>query len=187
MKKKILIFFIMFLCFPIITKALATNSSVDYSINVNVFYEDDCKDCTKLKNWLIDYKKEDNRISVNSFNIKSNKKLSLKVRDALNIKANKTPFIIIGSNSFVGFNDKVKDELTKAIKAYEDENEYCDVVLKVKTDSNVKDCINMNKGIYKQKSNEVIIKVVLMALILSAGIFLFFKLKMVNLIDKKNS
>ncbi len=160
MKKKILMFFIMFLCLPIITKALATNSSVDYSINVNVFYEDDCKDCTKLKNWLANYKKDDNRVNVNSFNIKSNKKLSSKVRDALNIRNNKTPFIVIGSNSFVGFNDKVKDELTKAIKAYEDEDEYCDVVLKVKTNSDVKDCISMNKGIYKQKNNNLMVMMV---------------------------
>ena len=52
MKKKILmIFFLMFLCFPMVTKALATNA--DYNtVNLYYFCEKENSECDSGKEWL---------------------------------------------------------------------------------------------------------------------------------------
>ncbi len=159
MKKLVGIFCILLLlCTPIFVSALATNSSVNYSINVNVFYEDNCKECEKVKKWLEDYKKDDTSLIISYFNVKKNKKLNIKVKEALDIKRKKVPLIIIGSNYFVGFNDKVKNNLIEVINAYEKEDKYCDIVTRVENNKNIKDCININKDIYNNPSNISMIK-----------------------------
>ncbi len=175
MKKLLFMFFLlMFLCFPIESNAVATNSS--YSIKVNFFFKNDCKDCEKEKEWLEEYKKE-SFIDIEYINIDDNNELYDKIKKSLTIKNNKTPLVIIGSNYFVGFDKNTKEELTNAIKSYEEVDSYCDTVSKIRKNEDIKDCINQNKGIYnQQKETSVFIKVIItiisIGLIISAGLII---------------
>lgn len=73
MKKVLLgLFLLVFLCFPIKSNDVVTNSF--YSIKVNLFYENNCKKCEEAKKWLEGYKKE-NYINVEYININENKNL----------------------------------------------------------------------------------------------------------------
>ncbi len=159
MKKQLLMFFLLtFLCFPILSQAFATNSNYD-NIKVYSFYN---KNNDEVKEWLEEELKDNSRVKVEFINVDSNKNLDTKVRKTLNIKKDKLPLMVIGSNYFIGFNNKTKQNLTKAIKAYEKTDNYCDVVSKIKDGNDVKDCINQNKGIYNQPSQiSTSIKVIL--------------------------
>lgn len=185
MKKRLFIFFLLiYLCFPVVSNALATNSSSD-NVKVSLFYQDNCKECDSAKEFLDNYRKDNYRLNTEYINIDDNKELNNKVKDLFSIKKDSVPLIVIGSNYFVGFNDNIKEELTSAIKAYEEKEEYCDVVSKLKNGEDTKDCINQNKDIYKQKNTSgvnisTIIKVVtvciLVALVIGV-VFIFMKKK----------
>ena len=165
MKKKILIFFLlMLLCFPIKVNAVVTNSS--HNVKVNFFLKNDCKDCKKEKEWLEEYKKN-NFINIEYIDVKDNKELYNKTRKALSIKSNKTPLVIIGSNYFLKFNNKTKEELTKAITSYEKANDFCDIVTKIRNNENIKNCINKNRDIYNQSTLKKIIIYILIFILLS--------------------
>ena len=177
MKKIIIMFFLlMCLCFPIKSNAVATNSS--YSVKIYSFFQNDCKNCDKEKEWLENYRKE-SFIDIEYINIDNNDELYNKVKKELSIKKNKTPLVIIGSNYFVGFNNKTKDKLTKAIKSYEEADSYCDTVSKIRKNENIKDCINKNKGIYNQQKTSLFVKViiVIISICLIVGTSLIIKKK----------
>ena len=175
MKKLLFMFFLlMFLCFPIKSNAVVTNSS--YSVKVNVFLKNDCKDCEKEKDWLEEYRKE-SFMDIEYINIDDNNELYNKIKKALSIKSNKTPLVIIGSNYFIGFDKNTKEELTNAIKSYEEIDSYCDTVSKVRKNEDIKDCINQNEGIYnQQKKTSIFIKVIIaivgICLIIGAGLII---------------
>ena len=169
----LLLFLIMFMCFPIKSNAVATNSS--YSVKVYFFCNEKNKDCDKAKEWLEEYQKN-NFINVDYLNIDDNKELYNITRESLKIKNNQMPFIIIGSNYFIGFNNKVKENLTKAIQAYEKADNYCDIVLKKQNKENVKECIKENKNIYNQSAGLsiflIIIIIVGVCLLMSVGLII---------------
>lgn len=170
----LLLFLLMFLNFPINSNAIATNSS--YSVKVYFFCNEKNKDCDKAKEWLEEYQK-DNFINVDYLNIDNNKELYNTTRESLKIKNNQMPFIIIGSNYFIGFNNKVKENLTKAIQAYEKADDYCDIVLKIQNKDNVKECIKANKKIYNQSTGLFIFIIVLIGVCLLIGAGLIIKKK----------
>lgn len=186
MKKRLFILFIlMYLCFPIVSNAIATNSSDISYIRIYLFSNNKCKECDSAKEFLDNYRKDNYRLNTEYINIDDNKELNNKVKDLFSIKKDSVPLIVIGSNYFIGFNDNIKEELTSAIKAYEEKEEYCDVVSKLKNGEDTKDCINQNKDIYKQKNTSgvsisTIIKVVtvciLVALVIGV-VFIFMKKK----------
>ncbi len=179
--KKILfmLFVFMFLCFPIITKALVTNSFYN-SINIYFFSENNCKDCDKEKNWLEKEFKNDNRVKIEYIKIEDNKKLNTKIRKSLNIKKNNEPLIIIGSNYFISFSSDIKNNIKEAIDSYEDADEFCDIVSMVKNNKDVKECIKQNEKIYKQPIEfpvyiKVIITISIIGLIIGIGLFILKK------------
>lgn len=151
MKKRLLIcFLLIYLCIPIAARAIATNSSDDINyVKIYYFTSDNCVECDKGKEWLENYQKEDNRISIEYIN---DNDLNNQVKNVFNIKEDNMPLITIGSNYFIGFNDKVEKDLKEAIKSYEEKEEYCDVVSKVRNGEDTKDCIKQNKDIYKQEN-----------------------------------
>ena len=152
MKKLLYMFFLLvLLCLPTTSKALATNSSYN-NIVVYFIYEDNCNSCDKGKEFLEQHLKDNNRVRAEYIKVDNNKELNTKLREALNIKKEDTPLIIIGTNYFIGFNNKIKENLTEAIKSYENTADYCDVVSKVRNNEEIKDCINFNKDIYKEKT-----------------------------------
>ena len=185
MKKRLFIFFLlMLLCFPIKSNAVATNSS--YSVKINLFLTNDCKDCEKEIEWLEEYRK-DSFIDIEYINIDDSNELYDKVKEALTLKGDKMPLAIVGSNYFIGFNDKVKNNLTDAIKSYEKEDEYCDIVSKIRKGEDAKNCIEQNKDIYKQSSSypifiKIIVAIVVIGLVI--GILLTIK-KLLKGLSKK--
>ena len=175
MKKLLFIFFLlMFLCFPLESNAIVTNSS--YSIKVNIFVKNACEDCEKEKEWLEEYKKE-SFIDIEYINIDDNKELYDKIKEVLTIKDNEIPLVVIGSNYFGGFNNKIQDELTKAIKSYEEVDSYCDAVLRIRNNENAKECLKINKGVYNQSkglsvSIKVIVVIISICLIIGVGLII---------------
>ena len=151
----IIIIFII-LIIPINVNAVVSNSF--YNIKINVFYKDNCKECEEEKEWIEDYK-EDKFINVEYINIKDNEKLYNEIKESLKIKKDNVPLVIIGSNYFLGFNDRIKGNLIEAIKAYEENKDYCDVVTKIKNKEDIKECLKVNKNIYK---DNIFISVIIM-------------------------
>ncbi len=172
--KKVLfmLLLIMILCFPITSYAVITNS--EYNIKINVFYEEECEECKTEKNWLEEYKK-DKFINVEYINIEDYPDLFNDVRKTLDIKKNKLPLVIIGSNYFVGYDDEVKDKIMKAIDAYEKESNYCDLVAKIENKENTKECLEENKGIYEEVSSKSYGYLVVILILISGGIFIILK------------
>ena len=165
MKKLLLILLIMmYLFFPVVSKALVTNSFYN-NINIYFFYEGKCKECDEGKKWLDNKLKENNRVKVEYIKINNNKDLNNDVRKALNIKKDKTPLIVIGSNYFIGFNNNIKNDLENAIKSYEDEEDFCDIVSRIKNNESTKECFKQNEGIYKKSNISNIFYILLGAII----------------------
>ncbi len=149
MKKILYILLIMIIWPSIKVDAVVTNSF--YSTKVTVFYEDNCKEYDEERKWLEEYQK-DNYINIEYINIKNDENFYNKVKKSLNIKKKKLPLVIIGTNYFIGFNDKVKVNITNAIKSYEDTENYCDIVSKIQNGEDAKDCISQNSDIYNQQT-----------------------------------
>lgn len=168
--KKILfmIFLLVIICFPNIVKAIATNSSYN-NIKIYFFYQDNCKECDTGKQWLEEELKDNDRVRVEYIKIDDNKELTKKTKDVLKIERENIPLIIIGTNYFLGFNNKIKDNLTNAIKSYENVEIYCDVVSKIQNNEDTKDCIIQNKDIYVQSIGFSTIKKIIL---ISVGICL---------------
>ncbi len=162
MKKVLGMFFLLItLCLPIVSNALATNSSYD-NIKVYFFYEEDCKDCEKAKEWLEEELKEHQRVRAEYVKIENNQEFSKQVKNTLQIKKDTVPLMVIGSNSFLGFSSKVKNNLTEAMESYEEAESYCDVISKIRNQEDVKDCMNQNKEIYHPSTGlSTLVKIVL--------------------------
>ena len=177
MKKILFTFFLlMILCIPIKSNAAIANSSS--SIKVYSFYKNDCKDCESEKEWLEKYKKE-SFIDIEYINIDDNDELYNKIKKEISIKGNKTPLVVIGSNYFKGFNNKIKEEITNAIDNYEKADNYCDIVSKIQNNEDTKECININKDIYIKKNNytKLIFIILAIVIIVSIGIYILFRRK----------
>ena len=176
MKKQLFMFLmLMLLCFPIKSNAVVTNSS--YSVKVNFFYESDCKKCEKEKEWLEDYKST-HYINIEFIDINEEKDLYENIKNNLKIKNNNLPLITIGTNYFIGFNEDVNTQITKAITSYEKTDDYCDIVSKTQNNEDIKDCIKSNKGIYN-KQNSIFLKamIVVISIVLIIGIVVIIKRK----------
>ena len=93
--KKVLsvLFILLFICLPIVTKAVVTSSSYS-NIKVYMFYDDECKSCDKAKSWLDEKIKDNNRVKKEYIKITDNEKINQKVKDVLNIKGDKLPLIL---------------------------------------------------------------------------------------------
>ncbi len=178
MKKLLgILFILVFISFPIKQKAIVTNSS--YNMSVYVFYKDNCENCDKAKEWLENKLKDNYLVNAVYMNIDNNKELIGKIKNALNIKKDKYPLIVIGTNYFVGFKEKTSNEIYKAIEAYSKSADTCDIVTKLQSGKDIKDCISQNKNIYKNKSPFVVVIVSIILLIL-IGIVIFFSKKIIS-------
>ena len=164
------------LMIPFTVKAIATNSSYT-DINVYFFYEENCEECDKAKEWLETEFKENYRVRIEYLKIEENKELNEKLKESLKIKKNKYPLMIIGSNTFIGFNEKTKSNLKEAIKSYEEVNDSCDVVSKIRNDEDIKECLNQNKDIYKEPFEFPIYGVILIVFFICLIIGVFFMMK----------
>ena len=101
----------------------------------------------------------------------------------MNIKKDKYPLLIIGTNYYIGFNDKIKEEITNTIENYSKFDSYCDIM---NTKLNIKECQKQN-NIIDEKSNFFIYLIVTLvgAVILSIMFILLKKYKHNTSISKK--
>ena len=176
MKKIMTIMIFMILIIPFTVKAIATNSSYT-DIEVYFFYEDNCEECDKAKEWLETEFKEDYRVRIEYLKTEENKELNDKVHESLKIKKNKYPLMIVGSDTFIGFNEKTKNNLKEAIHSYEEVDDFCDVVSKIRNDEDIKECLNQNKDIYKEPFELPIYGIVLIVFIICVILGVFFMMK----------
>ena len=144
MKKILIIFLLILVSFPIMTKAVVTNSTEDISIGVYIFTNEEA-DVIKEKEWFESLKLDKKKIFVNVIDTKN--ELYTKFKETFSIKKDKLPVTVIGSTYYKGYNESIKKKLTKVIEAYE-EKDYCDLILKLKNGEDTKECIKINKNIY---------------------------------------
>ena len=108
--KKILIIIILLLSFPLVTRAVATNSSYD-NIKVYLFYEDENDSFNDMQKYLQETLEDYKRIRLQLVNTGEEKDLYEKVKDKLNIEDDDKPLIVIGSSYFIGNSQKLKINL----------------------------------------------------------------------------
>lgn len=90
----------------------------DNKVNVYYFYVDTCYYCGMMKEFLGEYK-EDPNVNVHMYEIaydKDNQKLVKDIEDLMSIKIAVVPFVIVGRETFVGFQEGITDvEIQKSI------------------------------------------------------------------------
>ncbi len=173
MKKLIIkLLLLTFLCFPIKTYALATNSDYD-NIKVYLFYQDNSKKCDKVKEEIEKELDNNKRVSLEVINVSDNEELNKEVRKELNIKNDKVPLIVIGSNYFNKYNKNFKN----ALENYQEVSEYCDLVNEIRNNGDIKKCIDSNKNIYNENNTIKYVVVIIISLSLIIGIVLVIKKK----------
>lgn len=172
MKKRLVIFFlIIFFCIPLKIHAVATNSSLFAKNKIYILYTKDCKECKEEKDTLEKKFENDNSINVEYININDNKKLVKEIKKNLKIKTNKLPVTIIGTTYFKGFNNKVINNITKAVKAYAKKDNYCNIVTNINNKDDLKKCLKDNKGIYKNNRVTTILTIIVIIAIICLIIF----------------
>ena len=178
--KKILIIIILLLSFPLVTRAVATNSSYD-NIKVYLFYEDENDSFNDMQKYLQETLEDYKRIRLQLVNTGEEKDLYEKVKDKLNIEDDDKPLIVIGSSYFIGNSQKLKINLKEAFDAYEKSNNYCDLVTKARNDEDIKECLKIDEEIYKapQENNYLIVVLGLATLVIFfvIGIIIYQKKK----------
>ncbi len=164
------------LCFPIVTKALATNANYN-TANLYFFCEKENSECDSGREWLENELMTNIQININAIKIEDNQELYDKVKKSLKVKSKKLPFIVIGTNAFTGLSDTNKEHLKEAIAVYQDAEGACDLVSTIKNEGDVKACIKQNKKIYKTKSHLLIYSLSAIGIIVIIGAILFVRKK----------
>ena len=168
MKKIVMVLLLTILFSSIMVDAdAAVLASGSYkSVNVYVFTEKDCKDCAKQISYIEELKEDNSSIIINEISVDDNKDLYATVKETLKIKSKNLPLVVIGSNYFTGSNK----ELKKAINAYYDSEDSCDVVSTIKQKGDVNKCIKTNDEIYKQVNNIPIIVTITLVIAIVVGL-----------------
>lgn len=185
MKKVLLISITLILIsINIASNAIVTNSAEYSNVKIYVFYEENNKNYEEEKQWL----DENTNIRREYINTNENKELYNNTKEALNIKNDKLPITIIGSTYFVGFDEKVQNSIKEAIEAYENTEEYGDIIKKIKDKEDVKDIIQQNEEIYKQPNlSNGFFNIIIIIIAILLVIFIIKKILKMKLKNKKKS
>lgn len=171
MKKVLLISIIILilLSFSVVSNAIVTNSSEYSNVKVYIFYKEENEVYQKEKNWL----DENINIRKEYINTNENGELFTKIKDALKIKNDKLPISVVGSTYFIGFNEKIQNNMKEAIDAYKKAEEYGDIVQKIRNNEDIKEIVEQNETIYQQpKISNNVIAIILIILIIGAVILI---------------
>ena len=119
MKKRIILLFLMLLL-PI--SVLANDN-----VNIYIFHSESCPHCLNAMKYLTELDENRDDITLFEYEISKdtnayNRVLFDKAMDAMEIKINTIPFIIIGNNYYVGFDESSKETFDKAINYYKKHN-----------------------------------------------------------------
>ena len=154
--------------FSSFSSAVVTNSSLYSNVKVYVFYNEENEVYQQEKNYL----DENVNIRKEYINTNENEELFTKVKTALKIRNNKFPVLVIGSTYFIGFNEKIQNNIKEAEEAYEKAEEYGDIVEKIRNNEDVKDVIKQNEEIYKN-SNSINVILMIILIIFVIGLITF--------------
>lgn len=144
-KKILFILVISFLFIPFIS------ADEKNDVTIYLFYSDSCPHCRKEKEFLSTLKD----IEVKKYEVNENSDLVTKVRKELNINRAAVPLTIIGSDYVIGFSEELKNEILNLIDDYENKK-HCDAVDLIIENKDIKECIDINNGIYIEREEKVI-------------------------------
>lgn len=115
--KKIYVILISLLLF------LPINIKAKEIIDVYLFHSSTCEHC-KAEIEYLESVKNDYNLDIHLYEVtertdesKANASLMTKVRNALGVKQNKTPFTIIGNTYYIGFEDSIKESIDNLLKS----------------------------------------------------------------------
>ena len=94
---------------------------------------------------------------------------------SLKINKNTKLFTVIGTSTFISYNNSIKDKIMDAISAYSEHNNYCNIVSKIQMNQSIDNCINENKDIYKNSNNFIKIILIIIVLFLLIGSIIIVK------------
>lgn len=177
MKKITYIILFIFVLFPMTCQAAVATTSGERELNVYLFTPDECNKCEEVKKYIEAKHNENNRIILNEINVKEKEEVYKQAKEILNFKANKYPLVIIGTDYFVGFDNK---KLDSAIKSYLENNDYCNLIYRIENNKDTSNCLEINKDIYKNTNSNLLINIVLVVAIISIVGFIIYKLVLKN-------
>ena len=121
--KKIIIFIITLLSF------IPNIKAEEKQLDLYLFYGDGCPHCKALEEYLDDYLKDKDNIKLHEYEIwysEENQNLFKKVQNAMNIKANGIPYLVIGEDVVQGFMENYTEEKIKGYIKYYQNKDYND-------------------------------------------------------------
>lgn len=121
--KKIIIFIITLLSF------IPNIKAEEKQLDLYLFYGDGCPHCKALEEYLDDYLKDKDNIKLHEYEIwysEENQNLFKKVQNAMNIKANGIPYLVIGEDVVQGFIENYTEEKINGYIKYYQNKDYND-------------------------------------------------------------
>lgn len=129
--------------FMLITLIPSTKALENDIIDIYIFYSLDCPHCKDAREFLKQYKQQEKQVSVHYYEVNHNEKnarLLEKVQKIYDESSLGVPYMIIGSNIIIGFNESTELEIKETIKHYK-EYEYTDITGKIINDEITKENI----------------------------------------------
>lgn len=166
MKKKLIIFMIILLVFPLFVNAKE-------SVKVYLFEQVGCQFCKSADEYLTELKKENTEyfdvVNIEITKNRENGQLLIDVLEKFEEKNNGVPVIVIGEKHFTGFADSLKTEIKNTITEQYESESNVDIV----------DEIIKEKGydINKEESLNSGMVIILVVIIVTVGAFFMFKKK----------
>ena len=150
MKKYFLIIITLLMVIPFkVLATIGTASNVNY-LNIYLICKEKEEDCLLMEKELNNYIKENNNYTLIKINSEEESDLVEEIKENLNIKSNKLPLVVIGTNYFLGNSKNTQEKIKDAINAYQ-YRKHCDLVNNIKNNEKLDECFETNEEIYEDK------------------------------------
>lgn len=116
MKKIITILTILFLLMPFIVNAEGKSK-----IDIYIFHSESCPHCKDELKFLEQFTKDNDEVIIHEYETSKNQEnaeLLTKIKKIMGKESPYIPFTVIGTETFVGFNDNIELKIEETIKAY---------------------------------------------------------------------
>lgn len=130
--RKVFSYIIIFFCFFFLTTSVEALESD--KLTLYLFHGDGCPHCASEQEFLENIEKDYANLEVVEYEVwynEENSSFMNEVKEALDINTNGVPLTIIGESVIVGYSDATSEKIKRAIEYYSN-NEYTDVVEKIK-------------------------------------------------------
>lgn len=135
---------------------LPVNAKENEMIKLYLFYGDGCPHCAAEKEYLAEVKEKYKNVEFVYYEVWKdidNQQLFEKVRDELEITRTGVPLTVIGETPIIGYSESVNSKIDRAIEFYS-ENEYTDVVSKIKDGTYVKEDNDVNEFLEEEEKTD---------------------------------